>query len=189
MELFHSSIRPYTSLHNFFPFKDCQTRFNLLLAIIVFTIFTLGIFYSKSIHSSKKYFENILHIFYKHFLECFFMFVEFRVFLIFPHFENNAFINIPILNMSFEILNQILNQLNLFILTLKVCSFSYVFFAIQSLSANTLITVKFENKNTYKTFFLFQILVQYHYKYSWYILDFLLGPQKYLCQVYFIISL
>ncbi len=108
MELFHSSIRSYTSLHNFFSFKDCQTRFNLLLAIIVFTIFTLGIFYSKSIHSSKKYFENILHIFYKHFLECFFLFVEFRVFLIFPHFENNAFINIPIFNMSFEILNQIL---------------------------------------------------------------------------------
>ena len=125
MELFCFGIWSNSSADDLFLFQYSEALFHWRFA-------TLRLFNSKCGHTSEEYFENRLHIVYKHFLEVSFLLSEVFVLLLLPHFKDDTLVNIPITNVWIKILSIKWVKMKL---TLKVCAFSWVFLAIQSRSA------------------------------------------------------
>ena len=105
VELLHLRVRPNTGLHGSLLFQNGQTLLYSQTAAIGKPGLLLNF---NGAHAPKEYFEHGLHIIHEHLLKILFLLVQLWIFLLLPHFVDDTFINVPILNVRQKILKELI---------------------------------------------------------------------------------
>ena len=108
MELLHSRVRSHSGLDDLLLLEHGQTLLDVAhLLQVMLPISSLVCFQFDSVHTSKEYLEDGLHIVDEHFLEVLLLPVHVRVRLFLPHLEDYALIDAPVAHVAFELLNMV----------------------------------------------------------------------------------